>query len=416
MKLSLFGRFALAMFASLILGLGMTGCGGGTVAFLWVLGQQYNQIAGFKVDDFTGNLTQIPHQPFTSGGTAPVMLVVKPGGRYVYVLNQGTGGAQGTLSTGGNIALFSVGGDGVLTFQQSYQSQGFNSQYIQMDQTGSYLYVLDQYAPKNPVTGVVDGNGAVTAFASDPSTGRLTLINNQQSCVNGVCPTYFEVGSVQTAGAFPAPFMMKSASSCLYIANRTGVVPFAVGAGGQLVTSTTSSIITATNAAHISSITGNSSYVNLTDDVNDTLYRYAVGSACALSIVNAGALPLAQYNIYNPTFTLIDNSGKYVYVIGQSNTNTAPQQRFSSIAGFTVLSTGNTNSLQFNATYGVGSGPVCTIEDPTNQYIYTSNHNDGTISGNVIDTTTGDLSPLTRGATFSATGQAECLAASGSID
>src|SRR6202012_3204480 len=90
MKLSWFGRLALALFASLALGLGMSACGGGTIAYLWVLGQQFNQISAFKVDDFTGNLTQTPHQPFASQGTNPVMLLVKTGGRFVYVLNQGT--------------------------------------------------------------------------------------------------------------------------------------------------------------------------------------------------------------------------------------------------------------------------------------------------------------------------------------
>ena len=117
MKLSLVGRFALALLASLALGLGMTGCGGGSIAYLWTIGQQYNQIAGFKVDDYTGNLTQIPHEPFSSGGAAPVSIVVKPGGRYVYVLNQGSGAvAPGTIVNGvaspgvhgqdGNIAVF----------------------------------------------------------------------------------------------------------------------------------------------------------------------------------------------------------------------------------------------------------------------------------------------------------------------
>ena len=74
---------------SVAMGLGMTACGGGTIGFMWVLGTQYNQIAGFKIDDFTGNLTTAPHSPFTSGGSNPVSLVVKPGGRYLYVINKG---------------------------------------------------------------------------------------------------------------------------------------------------------------------------------------------------------------------------------------------------------------------------------------------------------------------------------------
>ena len=134
MKLSRIGRISMALVVTVAMGLGMTACGGGTIGFMWVLGTQYNQIAGFKIDDFTGNLTTIPHSPFPSGGTNPVSLVVKPGGRYLYVINKGTAitpDSQGGVSCqtgagGGVIAEFAVGGQGVLTFQQSFQSQGCN--------------------------------------------------------------------------------------------------------------------------------------------------------------------------------------------------------------------------------------------------------------------------------------------------
>ena len=57
--------------------------------------------------------------PFTSGGTNPVSIVVKSGGRFVYVVNQGAPAVGTAPAVAGNIAAFSVGNDGVLTFQQS---------------------------------------------------------------------------------------------------------------------------------------------------------------------------------------------------------------------------------------------------------------------------------------------------------
>ncbi len=90
MKLSRIGRVSMALVVSVAMGLGMTACGGGTIGYMWVLGTQYNQIAAFKIDDFTGNLTAPPGSPFASGGTDPVSLVVKPGGRFLYVINKGT--------------------------------------------------------------------------------------------------------------------------------------------------------------------------------------------------------------------------------------------------------------------------------------------------------------------------------------
>src|ERR1700756_4553008 len=125
MKLSRIGRVSMALVVSVAMGLGMTACGGGTIGFMWVLGTQFNQIAAFKIDDFTGNLTTTPGSPFTSGGTKPVSLVVRTGGRYLYVINQGSalptdnnGGVTCTAGAGGgNIAEFAIGGQGVLTYQ-----------------------------------------------------------------------------------------------------------------------------------------------------------------------------------------------------------------------------------------------------------------------------------------------------------
>src|SRR5580698_7009755 len=170
MKLGFFGRMAMALFASLVLGLGMTACGGGTVGYIWVLGQQYNQVGGFKVDDYTGNLTQIVGAPFVSNGSNPVSLVIKPGGRYVYVINQGTGGTTSASGPGASIAVYAVGGDGVLTFQETYEPQGYIPLWAQFDPTGTYLYVLTQYSPGYVSTSGLwtgpntDGNGAVTVF------------------------------------------------------------------------------------------------------------------------------------------------------------------------------------------------------------------------------------------------------------
>ena len=214
MTLSRIGRISMALLVSVAMGLGMTSCGGGTVGFMWVLGTQYNQIGGFKIDNYTGNLTGTVGSPYSSGGTNPVMLALKSGGRYLYVLN------GGNSTTAGNIALFSVGGDGVLSYQQSYSSQGKVPVWIATDSTGNYLFVLDQQSqtygqptdPTNP-NSPIDTNGSITAFSLDPNTGRPSLITNSQvkftSGPNaGTQLTYFEVGN--------HPTQMRASSSCIY--------------------------------------------------------------------------------------------------------------------------------------------------------------------------------------------------------
>ncbi len=73
---------------------------------------------------------------------------MRTGGRYVYVVNKGGGAsssASGSLpcGTSGGIAEFAVGGQGVLTFQQCFQSQGTTPVWAARDSTGGFLYVLD---------------------------------------------------------------------------------------------------------------------------------------------------------------------------------------------------------------------------------------------------------------------------------
>src|ERR1019366_3758332 len=141
MTLSRIGRISRALVASMAVVLGMSACGGYTVGFMWVLGSQYNQISGFKVDDYTGNLTAMVNSPYSSGGTNPVSIAVRAGGNFVFVVNKGTGNGDG------NIAVFAVGEDGVLTFQNTYYSAGNTPIWAVADGAGSYLYVLDSKAP-----------------------------------------------------------------------------------------------------------------------------------------------------------------------------------------------------------------------------------------------------------------------------
>ncbi|HEY0308217.1 MAG TPA: beta-propeller fold lactonase family protein, partial [Acidobacteriaceae bacterium] len=156
MKFSNLGRKVAALVSTLALGAGLSSCGSGTIGYLYVLGTLTNsgtfgQISGFKIDDRTGNLTNMVHSPYTTGGTNPGNVVVFPGGRYVFVLNKGTSTPGTTnacpVNTGGSISEFLVGGDGVLTFQNTYITQGYNPQWLSVDSSGRYLYALDQVNP-----------------------------------------------------------------------------------------------------------------------------------------------------------------------------------------------------------------------------------------------------------------------------
>ncbi len=438
MKLSRIGRLSMALVASVALGLSMTACGGGTVGYMWVAGIQStstsaSRIVGFKIDNYTGNLTASPKSPYNSGGLDPVTLLVRPGGRFVYAINKGTINQQtGASNLDGNISEFLVGGDGSLTYEESYHSLGATPIWGSMDSSGSYLYVLDSLAPAGTTYNAA-GLGDITVFAIASDTGRLSLVTNAQiKDANDVNLNYFPVG--------PDPIMTKvTGAGCLFVldknqatdAHPTNIFPYTI-TSGQLVQAVNTQI--STGASNLSSInvgggngtgTSNSgSNVYLTDigpqDAGGTpttpgqIYAYTVGTNCSLNAVSSSPFPNVA-PAQNPVWAQTESRGKFLYVLNQ--TNSSSSQPNSSITLFVIDTTGKlTASTDASNPYPIGSGPTCMAEDPSNQYLYTSNSIDGNVTGKRLNSTNGQLGDLSRGSTFTAVTHASCLAISGSVD
>ncbi len=435
MTFSKIGRLLTALVATAALGLGMTACGGGTIGYMWVLGTYYNQISGFLIDDYTGNLTAIQHSPFSSGGTNPVAIVVKPAGRFVYVINSGAGpvntngnpGTGGFVSVGAGITEFSVGSGGILTYEQTFSSQGVNPVWAAIDGSGNYLYVLDKYAadycgavapatcPALTAGALPRGqnlNGAITAFSIASDTGRLTLVPNTTILAGGLPQNWFEVG--------PNPIMAKIGSSgCLYTLSPTSIFPYAVNGGnGQLTVPTTGPYqVTGSNSLSSINTSGSSGYIYLTDYGANQIFSLTGGGSVACSLTQVSGSQMTNVSgTLHPVNSLTSTSGKFLYVINQTNTSPSPGTQNSTISAFTITN-GQLATLAdtTNNPYAVGSGPVCIVQDPTNQYLYTSNSVDSTVTGKLLDQNRGYLSDLQRGSTFPVTKTPTCLAISGNI-
>ena len=410
MTLSRIGRITRALVASVAVGLGMTACGGGTIGFLWVLGTQYNQIVGFKVDNYTGNLTQTVNSPYSSGGSNPVSIAVRTGGRYVYVVNAGTTSSTGVYNNDGNVAVFSVGNDGVLTFLQTYSTAGSKPIWAVADGTGSYLYVLDQIAPDG------SGNGDITVFAIDGNTGRLQLVPNQSiRNAQGQQLNYFAVGKKPVRLSY-------AGGTCLYTLDSGDqtVFPYGVGSSGQLTLEANSTIPLGTTNATSINASGSNLYVTDAGNgtVPGTIIPYTSGTNCSLSVVTGGSTSNLP-NTANPVYSVTDSKNKFVYVLNQNNTNTnsGSVTTNSSISAFTILPSGQLQAIGVPQNpFPVGNGPVCMVEDPSNQYFYISSGLAGTITGKYLNQNTGELTNLARGSTFTGTGLETCLAVSGNVD
>jgi 6-phosphogluconolactonase len=433
MKFSNVGRIALAMVASLVLAFGTESCSYNfTEAYVIVTGSQYNQVASYKEDNDTGQLTLASGGVQSSNGSNPIRAVLGNGGRYVYVLNQGTSkviDSAGDLQwNGANISIFSVGGNGSLSFQLSYPSQGLGSRRMVMSNNGNYLYVLDQYqpgstdnqTPASPTQStaypcydstnhVYRPAGDITVFSIDPSTGRLFLVSNQQQQnLLGTPLSYFPVGcgaidflmgsgSLYTAEASdPA----SGATQVVYAyaeANTTGQLTLVPGGAQPIIGATDITVINASQSL---------GYIYVLDSGTNNIFIFTQGSN---GLLTAASIPSAPNDTATGGMTALttDSSSKYLYV--SNTTALGLNQAQSAISFFTI--TQGSGALSVPQTYGTGSGPVCIFEDPSHQYMYTADAGSSTMVGAAFDPNTGLLTNLKKGSTFAVIGTPTwCLA------
>jgi 6-phosphogluconolactonase (cycloisomerase 2 family) len=435
MKFRKFGRICLALAVSLGTGLGVTSCSTNhTVGYFYTTGSQYNQISGFRIDNNVGGLTPVPNSPFASGGVNPIKVLTANAGKFLYVLNGGCGGSSqiacptGTPASdsGANISLFTIGGQGAVSFQAAYTSQGNNPISIQTDSSGTHLFVLDSTVT-DPTTcvGYVPGNSAticgdITSFNIDPNTGRLSLITNQGvKNANGTNLSYFPVGSS------PINFFVTPSNSFIYTIEKgsgstldpSQAVFVYTNSSGQLTLSQNTPIPTgATQLTYI--YVSAKENVYLIDAQNGTtpgqILPYTIGTNGALQSLVGGQVANSG-TVANPGPMIVDHQGKFLYLANAGPNLTATSEASSVSAYFIDPTNSRLTPLATSVPFGSGSSPRCIIEDPSNQYLYTANYADSTVTGAIINSSTGTLSTLRKNNQFGAAGQPTWCTASGTL-
>ena len=441
MKFWKYSRVAVALIGSVVLGLSITCCGVYTSGYMYVTGAQFNQIGAYKIDHDFGYLTPVTGSPFGNAGGTPVQEAIIPGGRYLAVVNQGTAGVAGT----GSVSIYSIGGGGVIAFQHTYFTSGINPVAIGVASTGTYLYVLDQIAPPDVVNGVDQnaGRGDVTVFAIDASSGKLTLITNQNTFnTNGTQLPYFTVDY--------NPVQMVTTSGYLYILDQaynsnlvtpptacvTAPIPagcttpdvflYAINTSNGQLTLTQNAPLTlgiAPGAASTIALGAGGKYVYIADngiqpngqtEGSGLILPFTVGSGGVLQSLVGG--PVSNIaNVALPDAIISNSNGQFLYVA-----NYGPSSIFqpnSAISAFTI-STANGQLQPLPVSSGsnpfpTGSGPIWMVIDPTNQYLYTADHNSNTITGRIMGATNGQLSNMFKGTTFATVGQPTFVVVSG---
>jgi len=433
MRFMKFGKAVLmgALSAGLILGI--TSCiQSYSVGFLYVTGlvtakpNGNGTLSGFKIDHNTGKLTPIPTMPISSGGANPVRAVLLSGSRFLYVLNRGANSAgNGDCTTvdpcaNSNITQFAVGGNGILTPQETFFTQGLNPFRIAADASGSFLFVLDHDAPNGNGCQLALGSGNpacgdVTVFQINPTTGRLQLVLNAQvTSASGQPLPYFPVpvdpiDFLQTSG-FVLTLSGTSATGDFifpYAYNpNNGQLTVSQNARQQLNIGAGTAIVNGGGVIYVldnEPITSGGSVVS-----ESQILPYTIGTNGALQPEPNGAVP-DDPTQSNPIFLLVESKSKWLYIANQGNNNTQTGAAESGITGFVINAPYQLTEMP-GLPFGTGSGPQCLVEDPSDQFLYTANYNDSTVTGKALDENTGQLTVLPKGSSFTLNGPATwCL-------
>ena len=422
MKFTKLGKAVLISAISAVVALSITSCVESfTVGYLYVTGTVTNQsggngiLSGYQIDHNTGRLVVINGLPVSSGGANPVRAVLITGSRFLYVLNRGTNSSGGSTCTtadpcqNANITEFAVGGDGILSAQETFFTQGINPFRLLGDPTGNFLYVLDHDAPdSNAITGsaattnscsealgsATTSCGDVTAFTVNQTTGRLSLIVNAQvTSASGAALPYFPVqtnpidfslvsGFVITLAGTPAtgdtafPYTYSTTTGQLTI-NQNSTQPLGINQGTAIVP----------GSGFLYVLDNEGTLVG--GGATSQILPYSVGTNGALQAQTGGAVP-DDPALANPIYLLVESKGKFLYVANQGNNvqGTAPT---SGIAGYVIDPTTHQLSFIAGEPYGTGSGPHCLVADPSDQYILSADFNDSDVTFRVVDPNSGAL-------------------------
>ena len=381
MKLSKFGRIALASVVSLGLGFGATACGpSNTIDFLYVTASKQNpgQISVYKVDSEAGVLYQITDSPYGSGGRNPVADVTSPNGKNLYVINHDDN----------TIVEFAIGTDGKLYPQQTCNLPGSYPMQLAVNKAGTYLYVVETYQPNFSTN--IPGPGALVVFPIN-ANGQLGATSSLCQPVPDGTNAFFPLGNN------PVAVNVLANGNFVYAVNESDatISAFQVGSNGVLSSIGLFTVGTAPNAI-ASDPTGKFLYV--TDGASNQMYGFLVQSDGSLVMMPA---PFKTDN--TPNAVAVDPRGIYVYVANYNAND---------VNAYTIdQSTGNATPVSGSTTYAVGTGPLCILIEPSEgRYIYTANFLGNTVSGLYLNPATGALSAV-QNTPFGAAQQPTCSAA-----
>jgi 6-phosphogluconolactonase len=242
--------------------------------YLYVMNTLSDNISVFSIDTGTGVLTQTPDSPFSLSGLTPLNMVLTPTGNFLYV--SVAGGQIGTNN--GSILCFSVSAGALQPLSSPLTSaDGGNPNGLVIDPSGSYLYVANTQSQSIAIFSILPSGALQDNVAGSP-----------------LADIYSD----------PVALLLDPKGQYLYVANQgsSNVAVYSIDSTTGLPTALTTS-----TSAFAFTTEGSPSF--LVEDPNGNyLFVGNQGSSAGIQAfgVNSGNLnPLLTYNVGNTPSSIV---------------------------------------------------------------------------------------------------------------
>jgi 6-phosphogluconolactonase (cycloisomerase 2 family) len=377
MKFSKLSQLFLVSFLGLFVATLLTACDIVTVDFVYVASSAITgtssdgQIDIYAVDAASGAM-RTDVASVSTGGVAPVSMAVTSDYANLYVANAGSK----------SIVHFTIGLDGGLTQQGNFVSTA-TPVAIAVNTAGTYLYVVSTQGSTGPFSATLTavplnsgtmgtiGNPITLSIPGYPGdtiipTGVTVLANNAAVYVTAYDQSAYNPGGSTTSTANPG-----------------WVFGFTVGSSGALTAATNSPYQAGVKPSALVADPTNR-FVYVTDYASSQMIGYSILDGSTLSFLTNG--PYKTGN--EPSAIVIDPRGRFIYLTNELD-NTVGAYSIDLPTGTPTASVNVTGS-QLNST---DTQPVAIVVDPAlGRFVYTANHLGNSVSGFVLDPTSGALS------------------------
>jgi 6-phosphogluconolactonase len=390
MKFNKLSQLFLVSIIGLLVASLLTSCAIVTIDYVFVANSagsgtgSAGQIQTYDADSETGALRS-GAATVSSGGVNPVSMATTADYANLYVVNQASN----------NVVHFSISGSGILS-QKDVVTTSATPVFVAVNTADTYLYVvsgpnpslLTAYSLSSGTIGSVAAQVTLTLpdFATDTivPTGVNVLANNGAVYVSAYDQSAYNPGGTTTSTANPG-----------------WVFGYTVGAGGALTLSSGSPYKAGVKPSALASDPTNR-FVYVTDFASNEVIGYTIQNGSTLDFLING--PFKTGN--EPNAIAFDPRGKYIYITNGLD---------STVSAYTIdLTTGtpsavvNVTGSQLNST---DTTPVAVIVDPAlGRFVYTANILGNSVSGFVLNPTTGALK-ATQSAPYPTGDQPAALAA-----